>query len=175
MVFTVVFIAIRSYYHQPENENQTEIQGAREKWLATQFSLSLVCTHGWWLGQQPSQSMSYVSIVGAILMAGSLPLLIWVHHSLGKFFSARLVLQPEHQIIQQGPYQYIRHPMYTVGFLYLMGAGLLSQSWIVGTIPFISFSLLVALRVRDEETMLQSVSTEYTAYMKKTGRFCPKL
>ncbi len=175
MVFTVGFVAIRAYYHQPENENQTEIQGTREKWLATQFSLSLLCTHGWWLSQPSSPSMSYLAMVGALLMACSLPMLIWVHHSLGKFFSARLVLQPEHTIIQQGPYQYIRHPMYTVGFLYLIGAGLLSQSWIVGGVPFVAFSLLVGLRVQDEETMLQSVSAEYASYMKKTGRFLPKI
>ena len=108
-------------------------------------------------------------------MGVSLPLLYWVHHSLGAYFSARLVLQPEHAIIQNGPYQWVRHPMYSVGFLYLIGAGLLSSSWIIALTPTLSFAVLVWMRIQDEETMLSNFSDEYTSYMKRTGRFLPKL
>jgi len=65
--------------------------------------------------------------------------------------------------------------MYTVGFLYLIGAGLLSESWVVGTVPTLSFGLLVWLRIQDEEAMLSEVSEEYAVYMKNTGRFFPKI
>lgn len=65
--------------------------------------------------------------------------------------------------------------MYSVGFLYLIGAGLLSESWIVGIVPTLSFGLLVSLRIRDEEAMLSEVSEEYAVYMKNTGRFLPRM
>ena len=65
--------------------------------------------------------------------------------------------------------------MYTVGFLYLVGAGLLSSSWIVGVlIPTLSFTVLVWLRIQDEEQMLCDFSTEYASYIERTGRFFPK-
>ncbi len=174
-IFSIAFVCIRAHYHQPEDPELQEVRSKREKVLAGQFSLALLLTHGWWLSQWQTASLSAVAIVGAIVMGLSLPLLIWVHHSLGVYFSARLVLKQDHVIIQQGPYKWVRHPMYTVGFLYLIGAGLLSESWIVGLLPTCSFGLLVMLRVHDEERMLCSVSEEYTQYMRKTGRFIPRL
>ena len=179
-VFTIGFVGIRAYYHQPDDDTQTEIRGTREKWLAGQFTVILLMVHGWWLGDTESPPLpldfSFLSpsVIGACMMGASLPLLLWVHHSLGTYFSARLVVQNQHEIIQHGPYQWVRHPMYSVGFLYLIGAGLLSQSWVVGILPTCSFALLVGLRVHDEESMLCSVSEEYRTYMRRTGRFLPR-
>ena len=180
-LFTIGFVGIRAYYHQPDDDTQIEIRGTREKWLAGQFTVILLMVHGWWLGQSENADLVFdlallsPSFIGACMMGASLPLLIWVHHSLGSYFSARLVVQNQHEIIRHGPYRWIRHPMYTVGFLYLIGAGLLSQSWVVSIIPTFSFALLVGLRIHDEETMLCTVSEEYRVYMKQTGRFLPKI
>ena len=138
----------------------------------------MIC-HFLWLFKSdwfPSDMPSFVQIIGGIFMLGSLPILFWVHHSLGSYFSARLELQEDHQIIQTGPYQWIRHPMYTVGFLYLIGAGLLTGSWIILLIPTLSFALLVFSRVSDEEKMLvEHFGADYQDYMQKTGRFLPFL
>lgn len=175
ILFTIGFVAIRMRFHAPELDGQTEVKPLREKVLATQFSLCLLVTHGWWLSQNAIPSFTIWSALGMVLMGMSIPLLYWVHHSLGQYFSARLVLQPEHTIIQTGPYRWVRHPMYSVGFLYLIGAGLLSQAWIVGIVPTLSFGLLVWLRIRDEEAMLSEVSKEYMIYMKNTGRFFPRM
>ena len=176
IIFSMLFVSIRARFHNPEQSDQTEVQPLRESILATQFSLSLLVSHGWWLSQYGGSELETWSLwLGAFLMGISLPLLYWVHHSLGVYFSARLVLQPEHAIIQNGPYQWIRHPMYSVGFLYLIGAGLLSHSLFVGFIPVLSFTLLVWLRIKDEEKMLCELSEEYIHYMQKTGRFFPKI
>ena len=176
IIFSIFFVLIRARFHNPEQSDQTEVQPLRESILATQFSLALLVSHGWWLSQEDGGDLDTWSLwLGAGLMGISLPLLYWVHQSLGAYFSARLVLQPEHTIIQNGPYRWIRHPMYSVGFLYLIGAGLLSHSLFVGVVPTFSFTLLVWLRIRDEETMLCGLSEEYVSYMERTGRFLPKL
>ena len=176
IIFSIGFVLIRVRFHNPEQSDQTEVQPFRESILATQFSLALLTSHGWWLSQDSGGNLdTWYLWLGASLMGLSLPLLYWVHHSLGTYFSARLVLQPKHTIIQNGPYRWIRHPMYSVGFLYLIGAGLLSHSWFVGVVPTLSFTVLVWLRIQDEEIMLCSLSEEYVAYMERTGRFLPKL
>ena len=176
IIFSIGFLLIRVRFHNPEQSEQTEVQPFRESILATQFSLALLISHGWWLSQDAGRELDTWSLwLGAGLMGLSLPLLYWVHQSLGAYFSARLVLQPEHTIIQNGPYRWIRHPMYSVGFLYLIGAGLLSQSWFVGLLPVLSFTLLVWLRVNDEEKMLCELSEEYVHYKERSGRFFPKL
>ena len=174
-IFSILFVLIRARFHQKEHDTQMEFAPTREHWMAGQFSLTLLGTHGWWLSNAtPTDSLSLSMWCGGILMGTSLPLLYWVHHSLGQYFSARLVLQEDHQIIQKGPYQWIRHPMYTVGFLYLIGAGLLSNSTIVLLLPTLSFGILVGLRVSDEEAMLEQSNPKYTEYKQSTGRFLPK-
>ena len=176
IVFSIGFVFIRVWFHNPEQKDQTEFRPRRESILASQFSLALLLSHGWWLSEDHGRMLdSWLLWIGAVFMGISLPLLYWVHNSLGAYFSARLVLQPKHAIIQNGPYQWIRHPMYSVGFLYLIGAGLLSNSWLVGMVPTLSFTLLVWLRIKDEEKMLCDLSEEYQQYMERTGRFLPKL
>ena len=174
-IFSILFILIRARFHQREQEDLVEFAPTREHWTAGQFSLILLGTHGWWLSHaESSNTPSLLMWLGALLMGSSIPLLYWVHKSLGHFFSARLVLQEEHQIIQDGPYQWIRHPMYTVGFMYLIGAGLLSDSMVVLLLPTISFAVLVGLRVSDEEAMLEQSNPKYGEYKERTGPFLPK-
>ena len=176
MLFSIAFVLIRLRFHNPDQDTQTEVKPLREKILATQFSLTLLISHGWWLSQNDGAPLETVGLwLGAFCMGVSLPLLYWVHHSLGTYFSARLVLQPVHSIVQNGPYRWIRHPMYSVGFLYLIGAGLLSNSWIVGIPATLSFTMLVWMRVQDEEKMLCDFSPEYVSYIERTGRFFPKI
>lgn len=176
MLFSIGFVLIRLRFHNPDQDAQTEVKPLREKILATQFSLTLLISHGWWLSQSDGVPLETVGLwLGALCMGVSLPLLYWVHHSLGTYFSARLVLQPVHSIVQSGPYRWIRHPMYSVGFLYLIGAGLLSSSWTIGILPTLSFTVLVWIRVQDEEEMLCDFSPEYVSYIKRTGRFLPKI
>lgn len=175
-ILTILFVLVRVRFHQPESDSQREFSATREHWLAAQFSLFLMGTHGWWLYQAtPAANLTPVLLLGALMMGISIPLLYWVHHSLGRYFSARLVLQDDHQIIQNGPYRWIRHPMYTVGFCYLIGAGLLSKSMVVLILPTLSFGLLVLLRVNDEEAMLEQTNPAYREYKESTGRFFPKL
>jgi protein-S-isoprenylcysteine O-methyltransferase Ste14 len=179
IIFTaalIAFIGIRAKFHNP-NQSEKEVKPKREIILASQFSLSMMICHFLWLFNTdwfPEQMNLIANFIGGSLMLGSLPFLYWVHHSLGTFFSARLELQENHQIIQTGPYQWIRHPMYTAGFMYLLGAGLLSGSWLILILPTLSFTLLVFSRVSDEEQMLlEHFGDDYQNYMQQTGRFLP--
>ena len=59
-------------------------------------------------------------------------------------------------------------PMYNVGFLYLIGAGLLSNgSWIVGVVPTLSFTVLVWMSCKMKKKMLCDFSPEYVSYIEK--------
>ena len=177
LVCSIAFVFVRVLWHQPESKESTEYQSTREKLLASQFSILLFGSHGYWI-TNASTCMVYwsdgIRYVGAVFMFVSIPWLYWVHHSLGRFFSARLELRKDHTIIQTGPYKWIRHPMYTSGFLYVIGAGLLSGNIGVLLLPLVGFSLLVFVRVPDEEKMLAQLP-DYEEYKNKTGRFFPKL
>ena len=114
--------------------------------------------------------------LGFAIGLGALGLLAWVHATLGANFSPRLELRAEHTLIQAGPYARVRHPMYTAGLLFVVGAGLASGNWMVGGLPLAALLLLVALRLPDEEAMLAGrFGSNYADYRRRTGALFPRL
>lgn len=111
---------------------------------------------------------------GLGLMAMLLPFLFWMFSSLGKNITPTVKTRTEHQLIVSGPYRYIRHPLYTFGFLFFLGVCLLAGNMlmIAGAVVGI---IGLALRTRlEEELLLQRFGDQYKEYMIRTGRYFPK-
>jgi len=110
--------------------------------------------------------------LGGLGIAGFL----WVHWALGKNWSAWLEIKANQNLVTTGPYQKIRHPMYTTIFLIYFGWALLTANWFLALTWIGPFALLTATRVKQEETMmLETFGETYSSYMQKTTRFLPKL
>src|SRR5947209_4962068 len=53
-------------------------------------------------------------LVGALaLEVAGIAFAIWAREHLGRFWSGSVTLKEEHRIVQSGPYQLARHPIYT--------------------------------------------------------------
>ncbi|MEM1295887.1 MAG: isoprenylcysteine carboxylmethyltransferase family protein [Verrucomicrobiota bacterium] len=113
--------------------------------------------------------------VGLGMAVSSLAGLHWVHRALGHFFSANLSLREDHQLITEGPYAYVRHPMYTALLGFFVGVAVLSAN--LAIIAFcIGISLLLLRRINREELMLEErFGDSYREYRTKTGRILPPL
>lgn len=112
---------------------------------------------------------------GVALSILSLPLIWWVQRSLGSNFSTTLHVRDEHTLITQGPYRWVRHPMYTVLFVQLVGVLLLTANGFIGGVPLLAFLFIVARRLQKEEaTMSEKFGEQYRRYMQRTGRFLPR-
>ncbi len=112
---------------------------------------------------------------GAVLGLVSLVLLVWVQHTLGRYWSTDLQLRQEHVLVTGGPYRWVRHPMYAVIFMYLIGLTLVSANilFAVGTVLAI---VLLYRRIDEEEKMMVArFGDEYRNYMKQTGRLLPRV
>lgn len=104
----------------------------------------------------------------------SLPFFWWAHNALGEYFSTKLILLPDHMLIDSGPYRWMRHPMYSVEFLIFISACLISANLLV-TIPNICALLSLCVRTKKEEEMLvERFGYEYICYIKRTGKFFPR-
>jgi protein-S-isoprenylcysteine O-methyltransferase Ste14 len=113
--------------------------------------------------------------IGVVMGFMTVPFLIWIHRTLGRYYAAQLELKEEHQLITIGPYSRVRHPMYTIFILLSLSMGLISSNLLIAL-----FSLMVVLSfpviARKEEAMLKGLFGEkYWQYMRRTGRFFPKL
>jgi protein-S-isoprenylcysteine O-methyltransferase Ste14 len=66
--------------------------------------------------------------------------------------------------------------MYTALFLLGVGFLLLTANWAVGAPLIVALSILVVVRVGNEEAlMIEQFGDEYRTYMQQTGRFLPRL
>lgn len=78
------------------------------------------------------------------------------------------------ELIETGLYKYIRHPIYTSILSALAGYGLYSGSAYKILIA-ITLLVLFFYKSQYEEKKLSFVFNDYPEYMKKTGRFLPKI
>jgi len=76
------------------------------------------------------------------------------------------------QLVQQGIYALIRHPLYTAVFCAAVGWSLVWQSW-----PALAVSLVLGVffdaKARHEERWLRQQFPEYTDYARRVRRFIP--
>jgi protein-S-isoprenylcysteine O-methyltransferase Ste14 len=112
---------------------------------------------------------------GAILMLAGNILFLLSHIYLGKQWSAELEIQPGHQLIVNGIYHWIRHPMYT-GFL-IFGLGLLLLSAnLLGCAYLPSVAIMIYFRLPSEEALLiDEFGEKYLEYHKTTSALIPGL
>jgi protein-S-isoprenylcysteine O-methyltransferase Ste14 len=128
-----------------------------------------------WLNLFAAHFATWSRWMGMGLGVLSLPLLIWVHHTLGRHWSTNLRLRQNHALITEGPYRWVRHPMYTALFSFFVGLALISASWLI-VILVVAAILVLYARIGKEETMMsEQFGDEYCAYMQRTGRLLPRL
>ncbi len=114
--------------------------------------------------------------LGVLLGLASLPLIVWVQQALGDNFSTVLHVREEHTLVTHGPYRRVRHPMYTVLYVHLLGVFLLTANLLIGGVFLGALSLIVLTRVsREEAAMEAKFGQAYLDYRQRTGRFLPPL
>jgi protein-S-isoprenylcysteine O-methyltransferase Ste14 len=103
-------------------------------------------------------------------------LILWIQWALGSNFSTTLHVREEHTLVTFGPYRWVRHPMYSVLFVFLVGIFLITANWYIGGVPLAALILIVVTRLpKEEAAMLEKFGAEYQHYMQTTGRFLPKM
>src|SRR5215208_98321 len=113
---------------------------------------------------------------GAALALIGFALLQWAQVTLGKSWSDTPRMLKGQALIIRGPYQFIRHPIYTAFILILGSTLLISSNWLIG-LAWLGMTVLeVVSRIRFEESlMLEYFGDQYRDYMKKTGQLLPRL
>ena len=115
-------------------------------------------------------------LAGAICLSVGLWLFARSHADLGTNWSITLEVREKHQLVTQGVYRTVRHPMYSALLLYSLGQALVVPNWIAGPSYGVAMALLVAFRLGSEERMmLEEFGKDYEAYMGRSKRLVPGL
>jgi len=116
-----------------------------------------------------------VRIVCSLGLFANILLFYHVHKELSDNWSAVLEVKEKHTLIKTGIYKYIRHPMYTQSWLWVILLGFVSSNCFVLIFGIVAWGLLYFTRVFAEEKMLiAEFGDDYLDYMKETGRLLPK-
>lgn len=116
-----------------------------------------------------------LSPVWGYLFAGFLLaqlLRVWAITSLGYYWNTKILVVPQANIVQKGPYRFIRHPNYLVVMVEFFVIPLMFQAYATACLFSILNMLILSIRIKEEEKALMEV-TNYKEAFKNISRFKP--
>ena len=117
--------------------------------------------------------ISYIGFI--IYITGSLLILV-ARVQLGRFGTAELSTEQDHQLFTEGVYKYIRNPMYSGGLIATIGFCLVFRCIITLIIVFTYTFLVYRMRLIEEERiLLEKFGKQFEEYKRKTKKLIPFL
>src|SRR3954463_13526815 len=98
----------------------------------------------------------------------------WAIVTLGRFFTVDVVVEKDHEVVQRGPFRFVRHPSYTGVLLAFLGWAMTLGNWVAMAVVLVP--IFVAFRRRmnvEEEALSRALGKRYREYMKRTKRLVP--
>ncbi|MGH7094060.1 MAG: methyltransferase family protein, partial [Stellaceae bacterium] len=91
---------------------------------------------------------------------------------LGRNWSGKVVVKEDHSLVRDGPYRWVRHPIYTGMLLALLGTALAIGEW-RGFLALACALVGVLFRVHAEEARMAETFSEYAQYRLRTSALVP--
>lgn len=179
-IIVIVFLSTDFYFLSQHDRNRRE-GGKGWSWDYTLFLLGM----GLFLVLQPVvlpviglRIKGFLGIIiqtlGGIGVLLGLVLHIWARRHLQHFYTERVEVQPDHRVIETGPYAVVRHPVFTSFFLLAYGVFLINPA--ITTLLIVIYTVWAfTASAKEEEKLLSEKVPGYTDYLKRTSRFCPRL
>jgi len=99
----------------------------------------------------------------------------WLFSSIGSGITPTSATRKEHKLVTHGIYRYIRHPLYTFGASMFISFGMMADNWFIAALGIFTFILMAIRTPKEEANLIEKFGDEYLEYMKRTGRFFPKI
>jgi protein-S-isoprenylcysteine O-methyltransferase Ste14 len=128
-----------------------------------------------WLGNKFLPRTLASALLGVALTWLGVGLAIWARYHLAEYWSARITLKEDHQLIRTGPYSRLRHPIYSGVILAAIGSALLIDKW-RGVVGVCLVVIGYCLKAGKEEKMLsQQFGNAFQEHREHTGFLIPRL
>lgn len=114
------------------------------------------------------------TIIGFCMIFGGFAFRYWAIKVLGRFFTSKVHIQSDHQLVNNGPYRILRHPSYTGAWVSALGISTFMQSryGLVFCI-FIYFPIYIYRIECEEKALKEKFPSAYGEYQQKTSKMFP--
>ena len=111
---------------------------------------------------------------GLAVICAALVLHWWARVTLRHYYGEREEVQPGQKLVVRGPYLYLRHPIYMSYFALAIGLVLIAPALTTAAAAVYAFVDFSSAAGREERLLAEQLPG-YREYMRKVGRFFPKL
>lgn len=133
--------------------------------VLTLFGTGMLISLGWVTPSGASDAV-WLKGIGALLTVSGMTGTFYCRHYLGKFWAADTMLQPNHQVVDTGPYRFVRHPIYTAALLMYLGTALVFPTWWNG-LAFVGLLVTHLLKTWSEDRFLRAELAGYADYQTR--------
>ena len=114
------------------------------------------------------------AFAGVMLFVPGLLLRWWAIITLGRFFTVDVTIEPDHELVERGPFRMVRHPSYTGVLLGFVGLALTLGNWAALLVILVPIGAAFVHRMNVEENALsRALGRRYSDYMRRTKRLVP--
>ena len=118
-----------------------------------------------------------LDIIGFVLYLGGCVFVLWARRTLGKMWglstSQNVKLRDDHQLIQSGPYAFVRNPMYFGWWAAMFGLLLVYPTWAVLLLLVFSVVAFIGRAHREDAALAERFGDAWTEYTKHTKFIIP--
>ena len=108
-----------------------------------------------------------LGIVADTVTITGLLITLWARRALGTNWSASVVFKERHELIEGGPYRFVRHPIYS-GVLLMVFGTMLVWGRLVGVVAFVVIAVGLSVKASLEERLLMRHFPEaYARYRRR--------
>lgn len=118
----------------------------------------------------------FVSLVAVVAGVASVVIIMAAVKVLGKEWSITARVVEGHKLATEGPYRFVRHPIYTGMLGMLLANGIAISSWPALLVALVILFIGTVIRVRSEERLLrEAFGSEFDTYARKVPAIVPGL
>lgn len=116
-----------------------------------------------------------VAWLGVAITVAGIALAAWARQSLGENWSDKIVLKVDHQLVRNGPYAYLRHPIYSGVLLGIAGTAL-AVGEVRGILALVLLGSSYWVKaIREEKVLVSQFGDAFEDYRRSAGFLIPRL